>query len=74
MKIYRGDPRGFCGCVSPHNCGPSSHGGVTYHETRRLRGGDQRRAVNSTGWGREEHGPWQPCSCEQADDIRREAR
>jgi hypothetical protein len=74
MKIYRGDPMGFCGCVAPHNCNPMSHGGVTYHETRKAAAGHRRRAVNSTGAGREERGPWQPCSEEEAAAIRAESR
>jgi len=73
MKTYRGDPRGFCGCVCLHNCNPMSHGGVTFHETRKVASGHQRRAVNSTGSGREERGPWQPCSSEQAAQIRAES-
>lgn len=42
-------------------------------ETRRMPSGHQRRAVNSTGSGREERGPWRPCSSEQAAQIRAEA-
>jgi len=70
MKIYRGEPRCFNACVSPKECNPLSHGGVTYHEIRQTLSEHFRRSVNSTGFNREERGPWEKCSAEQAAAIR----
>ena len=64
--VYRGQAKGFYGCVAPRHCNPLAHGGVTFHEVRTFRGAYQRRAVNSTGFGREEYGPWQPCDAATA--------
>ena len=47
---------GYISCVCPYgDCAPRSHGGVSYVETCSC---GATRAVNSTGFGREEHSDW----------------
>ena len=48
-------PYGYETCVATGNCHPNSHGGVRYRETCACGAYRQR---NSTGFGREEIGPW----------------